>query len=197
MTEVLSLMGVGLSTFGIRVHAVAPDQWDAPTPNEQWTVADLVGHLAEEHSWVAPLLDGHELAAAGRIAAAALHVQHGDPTAQWDAAALESGRAFGEPGALDRTVDLSSGPTPARAYADEMIMDLAVHAWDLGRAIGYSEPLPEDLVQAALRQAHSYDGDLTGSMFAAPHSVSDDASDEDRLIALTGRDPGWAPPGRG
>ena len=35
--------------FGDRVHAVAEDQWARPTPDAEWSVADLVGHLVDEH----------------------------------------------------------------------------------------------------------------------------------------------------
>ena len=42
----------------------------------------------------------------------------------------DSAEAFGELDALDRTVSLSRGPTPARQYLTEMVFDLIVHSWD-------------------------------------------------------------------
>jgi len=55
--------------FTERVHAVREDQWQAPTPDSEWRVADLVGHLIEEHRWAAPLLHGQDLETAGKIVA--------------------------------------------------------------------------------------------------------------------------------
>ena len=109
---------------------------------------------------------------------------------EWDEAAVGSADAFAADGALDRTVELSRGTTPVRDYITEMIFDLVVHAWDLGTAIGYPQPLPDDLVEAVYAEAQAY-GDLAGSgMFDDPIPVADDASTIDKLVALTGRDPG-------
>jgi len=46
------------AAFTERVHAVAPDQWQLGTPDTQWAVADLVGHLVDEHRWATPLPSG-------------------------------------------------------------------------------------------------------------------------------------------
>src|SRR5581483_3327375 len=144
--------------FGDRVHAVREDQWQAPTPDTEWTVADLVGHLIEEHRWMPPLLHGQDLETAGKVVAGArsLPVDGGvgaNLAEEWDEAAVGSADAVSEDGALDRTVALSRGPTPARDYVAEMIFDLVVHAWDLGTAIGYGEPLPADVVERVYEQA--------------------------------------------
>ena len=57
------------AAFTERVHAVAPDQWQLGTPDAQWTVADLVGHLVDEHRWAAPLLAGLDMDAARAVVA--------------------------------------------------------------------------------------------------------------------------------
>jgi hypothetical protein len=49
------------AAFTERVHAIADDQWQAGTPDAQWTVADLVWHLTGEHRWAGPLLAGLDL----------------------------------------------------------------------------------------------------------------------------------------
>ena len=67
MTDPVGTFLAAQRAFGERVHAVAEDQWHAPTPDTEWDVADLVGHLIEEHRWAAPLLHGHDLEAAGEI----------------------------------------------------------------------------------------------------------------------------------
>jgi uncharacterized protein (TIGR03086 family) len=181
--------------FSDRVHAVAEDQWQAPTPDTEWSVADLVGHLIEEHRWAAPLMHGLDLESARKVVegSPSLPVDGGvggNLAEEWDEAAIESLDAFTDDGAIDRTIELSRGPTPARDYLSEMIFDLVVHGWDLGTAIGYSgATLPDELVEAVYEQAKGL-GDLSGSgMFAKPVSVPDDASPIDKLVALTGRNP--------
>jgi uncharacterized protein (TIGR03086 family) len=181
--------------FGDRVRAVREDQWQAPTPDTEWSVADLVGHLIEENRWAAPLLHGLDLDSAGKVVegSRSLPVDGGvgaNLAEEWDEAAVEAANAWSEAGALERTVALSRGDTPAREYIGEMIFDLVVHGWDLQTAIGYSgPPLPDDVVAGVYEQALGM-GDLSGSgFFSAPVDVPDDAPTIDKLVALTGRNP--------
>ena len=187
MSDLLALFKVGCALFGSRVHAVRADQWSLGTPCAEWDVATLVDHVIDEHLWVPPLVGGHDLATAGGIVESVKRTLGPDRVAAWDDAALDSQRAFGEPGALDRDVNLSRGPTPATEYIGEMIADLTIHGWDLGRAIGVGDPLPDDLVQFVRPLAERYGG--AEPYFAPAVEPPDDATDEERMIALTGRQP--------
>lgn len=181
--------------FGKRVHAVTEDQWNAATPDTEWDVAALVAHLIEEQRWAAPLVRGHDLDAAGKIVHGSRDLPvHGGVGAnlaeEWDEAATGSADALSGDGALERTVALSRGATPARDYVLEMIFDLVVHSWDLGTAIGYPDPLPADLVEMTYEGARSMaDGLAASGLFHEPVEVADDASTLDKLVALTGRNP--------
>lgn len=195
MDDLVTTFLAAQRVFSDRVHAVAEDQWQASTPDSEWTVADLVDHLVGEHRWAAPLLHGHDLDAAGKIVkgARSLPVDGGvgaNLAEEWDEAATESADAFSADGAVDRTVALSRGPTPASDYISEMIFDLVVHGWDLGTAIGYTEPIPDDLVEKVYAKVQDF-GDLAASgLFDEPVAVPDDAPTLDKLIGLTGRNPG-------
>lgn len=199
MDELLEMFLAGQHEFGARVHAVAEDQWDAPTPDTEWSVADLVNHLVDEHRWVPPLLDGLDLDAAGKVVegARSLPVDVGvgaNPAELWDEAAAGSADAVTAPGALDRQVELSRGTTPGRTYLREMVFDLAVHSWDLGKAIGHDALLPRELVEFVLSDLPA-GGDLTSTgLFAKPVDVGADAPPQDQLMAATGRDPSWSRP---
>lgn len=194
MDKLLSMFQDGVREFGARVHAIGPDQWNAPTPDTDWSVTDLVAHLVEEHRWVPPLLHGHDLEAAGKIVEGAAstrrHAEVGSDLAdEWEDASRASVDAFGAEGALERTVSLSRGPTPARQYLGEMIFDLVVHSWDLGASIGYAGGLPDDAVEFVYEQVKAM-GDLSGTgMFAPPVHCPDDAPTIDKLVAATGRTP--------
>jgi uncharacterized protein (TIGR03086 family) len=90
---------------------------------------------------------------------------------------------------MDRMVALSRGPTPVPAYLDEMLIDVTVHSWDLGIAIGVLDPLPDDQVVYVLGIVKGF-GDLAATgAFGPAVPVDDGASSEAQLVALTGRQP--------
>ena|SRR6478609_4609920 len=179
-----------------RVHAVGEDQWSASTPCRDWDVAELVGHLIEENSYAAPLVHGLDLKSAGEVVQGSRKLPvHGGVGAnlaeEWDEVAARATDAFSADGALDRSVELSRGPTPVRQYIAEMTADFVIHGWDLGRAIGYPDPLPAAAVEAVYELAKTM-GDMSGTgMFDKPVPVPDDAPTIDKLVALAGRDPRW------
>jgi uncharacterized protein (TIGR03086 family) len=179
------------AAFTERVHAVAPDQWQLGTPDAQWTVADLVGHLVDEHRWAAPLLTGLDMDAA-RALVAGLGPAGEDGAGlvrAWDLAAAASAEAFRVGSALAGQVAITRGWVPAVEYLEEMVLDLIVHAWDLGVATGYPGPLPAGAVAAIYPLAQAIVDRTPAGMFDAPVDVGADAPVIDRLVALTGRRP--------
>jgi hypothetical protein len=64
-----------------------------------------------------------------------------------------------------------------------------VHAWDLGVATGYQEPLPAGAVAAIYPLAQAIVDRTPAGMFDPPADVGADAPVIDRLVALTGRRP--------
>jgi uncharacterized protein (TIGR03086 family) len=89
-------------------------------------------------------------------------------------------------------VDLP-GDVAGLVALDEMV----VHGWDLARATDQAY----DCDPASLDAVHQFIGQLSepgqealrGEMFGSAVDVPDDASQLDRVIGLTGRDPGWRP----
>ncbi|MCC3771341.1 TIGR03086 family metal-binding protein [Streptomyces sp. UNOC14_S4] len=182
----LARHGEALDLFTDRVHAVGTRQWDAPTPCAEWTVRDLVNHLTAEQLWVPPLLEGASLKDVGDVYDG--DVLGDDPVAAWDTAAGAAREAFAAPGALQRTVTLSYGPTGADAYVAQMTADAVVHAWDLSRGIGADEHLPKALVDFTRREVGPYADSLAGSgLFARPVEPPEGADAQTRLLSLLGR----------
>lgn len=102
--------------------------------------------------------------------------------------------AFTHPAALDRTVALSAGPTPADEYLHQLLAEHLVHGWDLAVATGTDPQLDVDVVAVCERwfreRITDYQrGDLVRTGVEAPV----DADEQDRLLAAFGRDPDWAP----
>jgi uncharacterized protein (TIGR03086 family) len=189
MDELLSLHRVNAERFTHLVRRVGPPDdaaWQRPTPCTDWSVRDLVNHLTSEQLWAPELLAGRTVEEVGDRFDG--DVLGGDPVAAWDAAVAASSAAFAEPGALERTVELSSGPTAAHDYLDEMLTDLAVHGWDLARGLGVEDGIDPSTVDRLLVEWSSRTGELTHSpMFAGPLDVPDDADPQTRLLALFGR----------
>ena len=179
------------AAFTERVYAIADDQWRLGTPDAQWTVADLVWHLTDEHRWAGPLMAGLDMDEA-RAVVAGLGPADGDGATRvrgWDLAAAMSAEAFRADGALSGSVAITRGPAPVAEYLEEMVLDLIVHAWDLGTAIEYPGPLPADAVGAIYPLARAVVDRTPSGMFDAPVEVSTDAPVIDKLVALTGRHP--------
>ncbi|MEV8314452.1 TIGR03086 family metal-binding protein [Streptomyces sp. NPDC059900] len=185
--SLLARHAAALELFTDRVHAVGGDQWDAQTPCTDWSVHDLVNHLTAEQLWVPSLVrDGATIESVGDAFDG--DMLGPDPVASWDTAAEASREAFCEPGALDRTVHLSSGASDADFYCGQMISDLVVHSWDLSRAIGADEKLPDDLVSFSLREIKPYAADLAKTGLFAPAVEPPQGADEQtKLLSLLGR----------
>ncbi len=58
----ITLQKTAHDEFARRVEAVA--DWDAPTPDTEWKVRDLVRHVTREQQWVPLLLEGGDPAEA-------------------------------------------------------------------------------------------------------------------------------------
>jgi uncharacterized protein (TIGR03086 family) len=187
-TDLLLLFQRAQAQFTDRVDAVEPGEWGASALPE-WSVADLVAHLTSEQLWVPPLLAGEEPGAvAGRIPTDTEELLGGDPLSAWETAADGALTSWATPGAMDQTVRLSGGPTPALDYLVEMTADLTVHAWDLARAVGGVTELDPELVAAAFRYAEDHLGeDGVPGVIAAPAEVPPGADLQTRLLARFGR----------
>ena len=184
--DVLAAHRSALRQFDNRVQMVGDGQWHNATPDTDWDVTDLVGHLVYEQLWVPPLMAGQTIVQVGNAFEG--DVLGEDPKAAWTSAAAAARAAFDQPGAMDREVHLSFGDAPASLYVWQMTVDLVVHAWDLARGIQASEEMPNDLVSAVLREAKEQVQDWQGSgLFAPPIPVPGCTDDLTELLALLGR----------
>jgi uncharacterized protein (TIGR03086 family) len=170
--------------FGRTVHRVPAGAWGNGTPCSDWSVRELVNHLVGEHLWVPPLLAGKTLDDVGDDFDG--DVLGDDPVAAWDAA-IEASLAAWSDVAPDAPVHLSVGPTPAGEYANQMLLDLVVHNWDLARGAGLDDTLDPGLVEAVREYVGEQQDELWPGMFAAPVPVPDGADPQTELLARLGR----------
>jgi uncharacterized protein (TIGR03086 family) len=184
--DAMTLLPAAAEDFGRRAHAVPPDAWDDPTPCADWSVRDVLNHVTGEHLWAPELLGGATTRDVGdRFDGDVLGE---DPLATWDRAIYRSLTAWSQV-RPEQLVHLSFGDTPARVYAEQMLLDLVVHGWDLARGAGLDERMEPAAVRQALAYAEAHAGGLAGSgLFAEPVPVSSE-DPQDRLLGLLGRTP--------
>jgi len=180
------LIPVAAQKFTALVHGVPEDKWAAQTPCSDWSIRDLVNHLVSEHLWAPHLLAGETVEQVGDRYDRDLLGD--EPVSTWDKAITQSLNAFASVDD-EQPVNLSFGTVPAGEYANQMLSDLTVHAWDLARGSHQDERLDEHAVATVLAYAREHAEDFAGSgLFDEPlDAASDDP--QDQLLALLGRDP--------
>lgn len=163
------------------VSAVPDDRWDAASPCEEWTVAEVVVHVADTEL---DFLERQDLAVPEAPA---------DPIGRWRAARSAMQTAIDDPAIAERSFDGYFGPTTIGDTIDTFYsMDLAVHGWDVARGAGLTEFEDigdDDIAHARAQMAVAGDTIRMAGIFGDEVAVPDDASTKDRFLAWTGRRP--------
>jgi uncharacterized protein (TIGR03086 family) len=173
-----SLIGLAVPPTVAVVRGVKPDQFDAPTPCREWTVRQLVDHLAE---W-APAL-----AAAGRKT---------DPvpgTSDLEAGYDDLVAAWSEPAAWQGTTRLG-GPQelPAAMIGGMVLGEVVIHGWDLARATGQAVDWDAGLLDVVHREiAATAEMGREMGVYGRLVPVPESAAPLARALGLAGRDPDW------
>lgn len=164
--------------LGAVVAGIRPNQLDAPTPCDDFTVRGVLEHM---------ITGATSFAAAFRGTTPTDPDLH-DPLGTFSDALGDLVAAINAPGALDQTVAAPFGEVPGDTFARFVVLDGLVHGWDMAIATGQHYEPPNDLVAAAdafARQA--IDPLRDGTTFAAAVEPAPDASPIERLALYTGR----------
>lgn len=173
------------------LRLVPADAWDGPSPCEGWTVRELAGHAMGVVNNVAARGGvGTNVNAFEGLAA----IAGDDPVGTFRGIRDRYLEATDRPGALQTEISSSVGSMTLDRFIGMMIADTLVHTWDLARGAGLDVELEPAAVQ------HVYADYLSRSEekmrrpggFDAAIDVAADATDQDRLIAFSGRDPHWS-----
>jgi uncharacterized protein (TIGR03086 family) len=73
------------------------------------------------------------------------------------------------------------------------LAEVVIHGWDVARASGQRYDVDEPIAQACLQHLAAFDTSGTEGLFGPAVPVAGDAPAVDRIVALSGRDPGWRP----
>jgi len=195
--DLLPIYRSAVHQFDSRVRAVRAGQWTAPTPDSEWDVRQLVGHVVAGQWAVSEVLDSRPAAAAGGSPGDQESVADevaDDPVGASERASAAALAALSRPHALDRAVTYLHGEVSAVDYCWQASTELTVHAWDLARAIGAADEFPNDLLAEVLDHAkESFDRWHSEQRYAASIPVPGCTDDLTELLALTGRNRWWRP----
>jgi uncharacterized protein (TIGR03086 family) len=185
MPDVKELFRRALERFGQHVQNVGHDQWGGSTPCTDWDVRALVNHLVYENLWMPPLLDGKKISDVGNQFEGDLLGD--DPKSVWDQSSRAVAAAV-RAVPLDRTVHLSYGDVPARHYVSELMSDLAIHGWDLARAIGDDEAIDPEIVELLYQELKPKEDELKATgLFGSKVQPPPGADTQTQLLAVFGR----------
>ena len=161
------------------------NDWDAPTPDDEWSVRDLVAHVIEEQQWVPYLLAGQSIEKAKKQ----IEPLRDDLRGEWELYSFAATTAWAE-STPEQRVHLSYDEVTMADYLREQVSDVAIHTWDLARAVGADEELDSELVEAVWSVFEPQKETLAASgLYAPPVPLPEDAPLQARLLAVTGRDP--------
>ena len=167
-------------------------QFAQPTPCSDWDVRTLINHLI--------LWTSYSLEARAHGGSVSQELTDRDFAAEPGYAAgyrAELDRAlaaWAAPEVWERSLDVMGSATPAADVAALNLAEMVLHGWDLAAATGQRFQVGDAAATAALRAVEAnaelfrqYNG------FAEPVPAAPDAPVLDRVLALSGRDPGWTP----
>lgn len=172
------------------IATVRPDELTASTPCTDWDVRQLIGHMVGVCQNFAGALRGETMDAT--VVRGGVSFDGEDPIAVYRDAADDVMREWEAPGALERTLQMTFGPTPAAVAIRIFTADQFIHAWDLAKALGRPHRMDEELAAQTLEMMHGLlrpELRGPGRAFDEAQPFTDDAPIEDRLLAFSGRRP--------
>lgn len=179
------------------IARIGPDDWDRPTPCDEWSVRDIANKIVASTLMFAafgrrePLDPPHDLVHPPELLG-------DDPLGTYEHAAAACREVWRAPGALDGDAPSTVGRFPAQAVLNARIFDTTILTWDISRAIGRPHGIDEELAAYVHRVATALVGNVrrvSPERYKDPVDLGDERPWVDRMIAATGRDPGWLPPG--
>lgn len=183
------MLAISTTNFLSVLDLVTDDEFALATPCERWSVADLIWHVARASDMTVLLIGGASKEEATELFKMAVPP---DLLSQCRRALREQADAFANASDPEFIVHHPMGDFPVHQLFDFRIMDLTLHTWDLARAIGASEDLPDVLVThvyARLLPLKEVIGQIGIFGLGPSEDLDEDAPAQLKLLDLTGRRP--------
>ncbi|MCG6568107.1 maleylpyruvate isomerase N-terminal domain-containing protein [Tessaracoccus sp. ZS01] len=175
------------SALAGKLAAIAANvtDWDAPTPVQEWRARDVLAHLM---GWLPGMLNGAGVELPT--------VEVGDDVlAAWWKHTANVQALVEDDEQVARVIDVGQGDqTLGQVLEQFYLSDLFMHRWDLAKASGQDAQWEPEVVagmvegMAPIAEALGASGE-----FGTPVVLDESHTPEERLVALIGRDPNWAP----
>jgi uncharacterized protein (TIGR03086 family) len=179
------------------VEQIQDDQWNLPIPDwfargstqHDVVLRAIINEHAYDDAWVPDMLAGKTMAEAGTTKFDG-DLLGADPKGSYAAIVERAVDTVSRLADLDRTVHCSFGDSTAREYFWQINLFRGLRAHDIARLIGVNDRLPDALVQGMWDEItpHAEEWRQIG-VFGPQVMVPDGASLQDKLLALTGRQP--------
>ena len=192
-TEVFILADQALNKV---VQQIKDEQWAMVMPAEfamrdkkSVTLREIINYHAYDDAWVPDMLTGQTMDEIGKTKFDG-DLLKDDPKGNFARiveTACAAARDFKD---LDRTIHLSFGDYPAAGYFWQINSFRGLRAHDIAKVIGVDDQLPAELVQGLWDEIspHAEEWRQIG-VFGPKVEVPADASLQDKLLGLTGRQP--------
>ncbi len=181
------------------VEQITDDQWGmimpasfarSGEPDNIPSLRTIIGYHAFDDAWVPDMLSGHSIEEIGKAKFEG-DLLGTDPKTAFAAIVDTACAAAEQVNDLDRTVHCSFGDFSTREYFWQINMFRGLRAWDMAKVIGIDPTLPDELVQGLWDEVSPVaDSWRQYGVFPAAIPVPDDAPLMQRLLGLTGKDPG-------
>jgi uncharacterized protein (TIGR03086 family) len=157
--------------------AGATGKLDTESPCDEWSVRQLMNHMLDTQNYFAGSARGQEVSPPSPNPP---ELVGDDPVKAFERARIEMLGTFGEDGVIDKT-----GPSLGIAFSDQLL-----HGWDLARATGQDSTMPDGLPEAAYEMIHGrFTDEQRKGIFKPEVVLGPNPSDQDKLLAYTGREP--------
>ncbi|WP_449347972.1 TIGR03086 family metal-binding protein [Streptomyces xanthochromogenes] len=175
---------------------VRDEHLDGPTPCPEYALRELLSHVL---GLSVAFQDAAHKKSGPTTGAPPGTVAPPELPADWRTALPGSlaamAAAWREPAAWEGMAQVGGLTLPAAVTGRVGLDELVVHGWDLARSTGQDfRAAPDDLeISYAFLAPSKDDPAARGTAFGPAVDVPDEAPMLDRLIGMSGRDPGWTP----
>jgi uncharacterized protein (TIGR03086 family) len=180
MTEISERYARLADAFAAKIAAVPEDRWSAPSPCENWTARDIVGHVVTTQ--------GMFLGFVGRSLGDIPSVDD-DPLGAFTAARTVVQADLEDPARAGTEFEGGMGTMTFETGVDRFLnFDLVVHGWDLARAAGLDDHIdPADLQRIRIASEGFGDAMRGPNAFGPEVEPPEGADEQQRVLAFLGR----------
>jgi uncharacterized protein (TIGR03086 family) len=191
--SMIDMTNASARTAGL-FDGVRDDQFDRPTPCADLSVREMVAHLGGlGTAFAAAAAKDFGTLTDSPPGEGGYHLVD-DWRASYPANLATLARAWRSPTAWEGMTRVGGVDLPAQVCGLVALTEVVVHGWDVAVATGQPYPVDDDIAAALLEHLTAFTaGGPVEGLFGAALDIGRDASDIDRALALSGRDPNWRP----